>query len=156
MQEASTCTHLYGRGGFTSAGQESRCAFRAVMYKIHTQRKHYIESQRSKKLILWRWRVHCTAISWSCICPPKVGHLIDIWKPSICTNICKLIYSCHAIWREVKPTVYLQDLKNIKNVKGCSDGMVCHKICKEGRDDIIVKVNLQSPNPTSFYITVAN
>ena len=27
---------------------------------------------------------------------------------------------------------------------------------KLGRDDIIVKVNLQSPIPTSFYITVAN
>ena len=26
----------------------------------------------------------------------------------------------------------------------------------QGRDDIIVKVNLQSPIPTSFYITVAN
>ena len=37
--------------------------------------------------------------------------------------------------------VQKQDLKNIKNVKGC-------------RDDIIVKVNLQSPIPTSFYITV--
>ena len=29
-------------------------------------------------------------------------------------------------------------------------------ICKQGRDDIIVKVNLQSPIPTSFYIAVAN
>ena len=27
--------------------------------------------------------------------------------------------------------------------------------CQEGRDEIIVKVNLQSPIPTSFYITVA-
>ena len=30
------------------------------------------------------------------------------------------------------------------------------KVCKQGRDDIIVKVSLQSPIPTSFYITVAN
>ena len=34
--------------------------------------------------------------------------------------------------------------------------MECQKVCKQGRDDIIVKVSLQSPIPTSFYITVAN
>ena len=48
--------------------------------------------------------------------------------------------------------VQKQDLKNIKNVKGCRDGM---PKSKQGRDDIIVKVNLQSPITTSFYITVA-
>ena len=42
----------------------------------------------------------------------------------------------------------LQDLKNIKNVKGCRDGMP--KACKQGRDDIIVKLNLQSLIPASF------
>ena len=42
-----------------------------------------------------------------------------------------------------------QDLKNIKNVKGCRD-MACQKVCKQGRDDIIVKVNLQSLIPASF------
>ena len=45
-----------------------------------------------------------------------------------------------------------QDLKNIKNVKGCRDGMP--KSMQTRWDDIIVKVNLQSPIPTSFYITV--
>ena len=34
--------------------------------------------------------------------------------------------------------------------------MECQKVCKQGRDDIIVKVSLQSPIPTSFYITVSN
>ena len=34
--------------------------------------------------------------------------------------------------------------------------MACQKVCKQGRDDIIVKVNLQSPIPTSFYIAVTN
>ena len=34
--------------------------------------------------------------------------------------------------------------------------MACQKVCKQGRDDIIVKVNSQSPIPTSFYTTVAN
>ena len=34
--------------------------------------------------------------------------------------------------------------------------MACQKVCKQGRDDVIVKVNLQSSIPTSFYITVAN
>ena len=28
--------------------------------------------------------------------------------------------------------------------------MACQKVCKQGRDDISVKVNLQSPIPTSF------
>ena len=28
--------------------------------------------------------------------------------------------------------------------------MACQKVSKQGRDDIIVKVNLQSPIPTSF------
>ena len=32
--------------------------------------------------------------------------------------------------------------------------MACQKVCKQGRDDMIVKENLQSPIPTSFYITV--
>ena len=34
--------------------------------------------------------------------------------------------------------------------------MACQTLCKQGRDDIVVKVNLQSPIPTSFYITVEN
>ena len=34
--------------------------------------------------------------------------------------------------------------------------MACQKVCKQGRDDIIVKVNLESPIPTSFYIAVTN
>ena len=35
--------------------------------------------------------------------------------------------------------------------------MACQKVCKQGRNDIIVKLNLQSPIPASFYIqTVAN
>ena len=34
--------------------------------------------------------------------------------------------------------------------------MVCQKVCKQGRSDIIVKVNLQNPIPISFYIIVAN
>ena len=42
---------------------------------------------------------------------------------------------------------YKQDL-NIKNVKGV--GMACQKVCKQGRDDIIVKVNLQSLIPALF------
>ena len=28
------------------------------------------------------------------------------------------------------------------------------KVCKQGRDDIKMKVNIQSPIPTSFYTTV--
>ena len=29
--------------------------------------------------------------------------------------------------------------------------MACQKVCEQDRDDIIVKVNLQSPIPTSFF-----
>ena len=47
-----------------------------------------------------------------------------------------------------------QDL-NIKNVKDCRDGMP-KSMQTRYTDDIIVKVNLKSPIPTSFYITVAN
>ena len=32
--------------------------------------------------------------------------------------------------------------------------MACQKICKQDRDDITVKVNIQSPIPTSVYTTV--
>ena len=45
----------------------------------------------------------------------------------------------------IKKKVQKQDLKNIKNVKVI--GMVCQKVCKEGRDDIIVKIN---PYPYIF------
>ena len=34
--------------------------------------------------------------------------------------------------------------------------MACQKVCKHGRDDIVVNVNLQRPILASFYITVAN
>ena len=44
---------------------------------------------------------------------------------------------------------FIQDLKNIKNVKGCRDGMP-KSICKQGKNDITVEVNLQSLIPTSF------
>ena len=30
--------------------------------------------------------------------------------------------------------------------------MACQKVCKQGRNDITVKLNLQSPIPASFYI----
>ena len=50
--------------------------------------------------------------------------------------------------------VQKQDFKNI-DVKRCRDGK---PKCMQTRysDVIIVKVNLQSPIPTSFYITVSN
>ena len=54
----------------------------------------------------------------------------------------------------VSKKVQKQDLKNIKNVKGFRDGIP--ESMQKGRDDIIVNVNLQSPTPTSFCITVAN
>ena len=44
-----------------------------------------------------------------------------------------------------------QENKNIKNVKRCRDDMQTRY-----RDDIIVKLNLQSPYPYIFYTTIAN
>ena len=44
--------------------------------------------------------------------------------------------------------VQKQDLKKHYNVK--DEGMACQKVCKQGRDDIIVKVSLQSLIPASF------
>ena len=32
--------------------------------------------------------------------------------------------------------------------------MACQKVCKQGRNDIKAKVNVQSPTHTSFYTTV--
>ena len=46
-------------------------------------------AERYKKLLLTRWEVHCTAASWSHACPPKVGRLIGIWKPSISSSLCR-------------------------------------------------------------------
>ena len=34
--------------------------------------------------------------------------------------------------------IFIKDLKNIKNIKDV--GMACQKVCKQGRDDVIVKV----------------
>ena len=73
--------------GFTSGGQKSVSGFSAAAWKIPGS-KCYIESlplvvKDKKKLLLSRWKVRCIAASSSCVCPPEVGQLIDIWKPSI-------------------------------------------------------------------------
>ena len=51
--------------------------------------------------------------------------------------------------------IYIQEKKNIKNVKK-DVGMACQKVCKQGRDEDEVKVmvNLQSSIPTSFHTSV--
>ena len=43
----------------------------------------YNQCQKIKKPLLLRWKIRCTAASWLHVCPPEVGHLIDICKPSI-------------------------------------------------------------------------
>ena len=45
--------------------------------------------------------------------------------------------------------VQKQDLEKNLNVKGCRDGM---PKCKQDRNDIIVKVNVQIPIPASFQL----
>ena len=45
--------------------------------------------------------------------------------------------------------LWKQEKKNIKTVIRCRDGRP--KVCKQGRNDIKVKVNIQSPLPTTFY-----
>ena len=47
----------------------------------------------------------------------------------------------------------VQKQKNIKKHKHVRTA--CQKVRKQGRDDIIVKVKLQSPIPTPFYTTVS-
>ena len=73
-------------------------------------------------------------------------------KPQSCQNwgmgSCFRMGACTGQYGNIKK-VQKQDLKSIKNVKGCRDG--CQKVRKQGRDDIIVKVNLHSPISTSFY-----
>ena len=61
------------------------------------------------------------------------------------------------IFHRLKPEISIkkvqkQDLKKMQK----DVGMECQKLCKQGRNDIIVKVNLQCPIPTFFYIKVAN
>ena len=46
----------------------------------------------------------------------------------------------------------LQDLKTLKMWKDV--GMAYQKVCKQGRDDIRGKVNLQSLIPASFYTSL--
>ena len=57
---------------------------------------------------------------------------------------------------EIHTPKYLQDLKSIKKVNRYI-GMACQKGCKQGRDDIIVKVNLQlKPHPCIVFTLVCN
>ena len=74
--------------GFTSGGQESGSVFSAAVCKIQAS-KRYIESlplvPKEKAVFL-----KLKDLLYSClltVCPPEVGCLIDIWKPS---NTCTL------------------------------------------------------------------
>ena len=58
------------------------------------------------------------------------------------TNGAGCIYGIHMYH------IYIRDLKTLKMLKDV--GMACQKACKQGKDDIIVKVNLQSLIPASF------
>ena len=55
------------------------------------------------------------------------------------------LISVNTFTRNHALTLIIQDLKNIKDVR-----MACQKVCKQGRDDTLVKVNLQSLIPTLF------
>ena len=97
---------------------------------------------------------------------PESGWLYQILAGNVITSLEPLLNAI--IFKFLKSTglgltvteiknikkVQKQDLKNIKNLNGCKDGMP--KSMQASRDDIIVKVNLQSSIPTSFYLTVAN
>ena len=49
--------------------------------------------------------------------------------------------------------VQKQENKYIKDLQRCREARL--KVCKQGRNDIEVKVNIQSLIPTYFYTTVA-
>ena len=57
--------------------------------------------------------------------------------------------SCKCIYKDHSMIFCHKDFKNIKDV-----GMACQKYAKKGRDDIIVKVNLQSLTLHYFHISL--
>ena len=80
---------------------------------------------------MYVFSAHPTANRWSPIAHNCYTHT---WTVSgSCSNV-YLHYSSS-----------IQDLKHIKDV-----GMACQKVCKQGMDGMIVKVNLQSLIPASF------
>ena len=64
---------------------------------------------------------------------------IAILSKNICDNLTAT--EINILWKQEK--------KNIKTVIRCRDGRP--KVCKQGRNDVKVKVNIQSPIPTTFY-----
>ena len=74
-------------------------------------------------------------------------------KLSIRFKFLKKIYillRCRSNCKLTSKKVQKQDLEKKKTLKMQKNvGMACQKVSQQGRDDIIVKVNLQSPIPTS-------
>ena len=73
---------------------KSVSVFSAAVCKIQAS-KRYNESlpsvlKNKNDLFLSRWKVRCTAASWSYVCPLEVECLIDIWKASIYLEIVPL------------------------------------------------------------------
>ena len=96
----------------------------AVMNKHHAQPTYYLT------LLLWhQWLKGLQDCLWSF----QVKHARVDSSPSYAAN-----YQCHG----------LHDL-NIKNVRGCRDGMP-KSMQARYRDDILVKVNIQSLIPALF------
>ena len=86
------CSYRWFSWGVASLPEgKSRDLYLAQVCAEYRPSKHLrwvltISVERWKKLLLTRWKVHCTAASWSRTCPPEVGRLIGIWKPSICSS----------------------------------------------------------------------
>ena len=74
LEEKSRGTCIYVFGAVVCKIQAKEALHRVLTIIPKDKRSLFSEGERS---------VSCTAASWSCICPPEIGRLIDIWKPSI-------------------------------------------------------------------------
>ena len=61
--------------------------------------------------------------------------------------MCVCVCVCVCVCEGQGDTAELTQLK----LKICKDRMACQKVCKQGRDDVKVKGNIQNPIPSSFY-----
>ena len=70
--------------GFTSGGQESGSVFSTAVYKIQASKRHIefltlVLKEEAASLKMKGLVFTCLLMR---ACPPEVGRLIDIWKPS--------------------------------------------------------------------------
>ena len=96
--------------GFTSRRKGSVSVFSAAVCRIQAS-KCYIESfilVLKEKLLLSKWKIHCTAASWVHACPLEVGRSIDTLKPSTCIQTQTAKNGVFSIHRHISRSTTLQ------------------------------------------------